>query len=262
MPQCLIRFIRFWLMPSRQELTAYKALIHKLWYCLCKLIFQSNKVICYLLNTQSLLTVCVCVWSFKCFLRMLLYSSVCVCVCVCVRMCSPCAHRCTGSCRQGRRADGWGLRGGGSAAEPAGCRLGRSRGQRSGSKSHRRKQTGRGWSQSRRWCHFGPASSLQRRQESGIWQGFQPFKKVHKTQLSITTTQSWFFGSSYIHDNISQRKVFLHNAHLNSHLDHRFLFLVYSIPNHPLSRSLEMAYSTFLEQKSRSGGLAVLTCIR
>ena len=119
---------------------------------------------------------------------------------VCAFMCSPCARRCTGSCHQGRRADGWGLRGGGSAAEPAGCRLGRSRGQHSGSKSHRRKQTGRGWSQSRRWCHFGPASSLQRRQESGIWQGFQPFKKVHKTQLPITSTQTfWHLELPWLH---------------------------------------------------------------
>lgn len=75
--------------------------------------------------------------------------------------CSPCARPCTGSCHRGRRAGEWGLRGGGSAAVPAGCRPGRSKGQHSGSTSRRHKWTCRGWSRSRRWCHFGPASSLQ-----------------------------------------------------------------------------------------------------
>lgn len=105
------------------------------------------------------------------------------CYPVSVFRCSPYARRCTGSCRLGRRADGWGLHGGGSAAELAGCRLGRSKGRRSGSRSHRRKQTGRGWSQSRRWCRFGLASSLQRGQESVVWQELFWFflNKVHKT---------------------------------------------------------------------------------
>lgn len=75
--------------------------------------------------------------------------------------CSPCARLCTGSCRRARRAGGWGLRGGGSAAAPAGCRPGRSRGRRSASTSRRRRRTCRGWSRSRRWCQSGPASSLQ-----------------------------------------------------------------------------------------------------
>lgn len=79
---------------------------------------------------------------------------------------SPCARRCTGSCRQGRRAGGWGLRGGGWATGPAGCRLGRSKGRHSGSTSRRRTRTCRGWSRSRRWCHSGPASSLQPGRES------------------------------------------------------------------------------------------------
>lgn len=104
-------------------------------------------------------------------------------------MCSPCAPLCTGSCHQVRRADGWGLRDDGSAAEPAGCRLGRSRVQRSVSRSHRRKQTGRGWSQNRRWCHFGPVSSLQSRHKSE-WERFNSpgfsLKDVDDTQPTIT----------------------------------------------------------------------------
>lgn len=133
-------------------------------------ISQSNKA--NLFSTKSTAGVCEIISNDAALLTSGLDS---LCYRASVFMFSPCARRYTGSCHQGRRADGWGLRGDGSAAEPAGCHLGTSRGQHSGSKSHRRKQTGRGWSQSRRWCRFGPAFSLQRRQESGIWQGFQPF---------------------------------------------------------------------------------------
>lgn len=66
---------------------------------------------------------------------------------------------------------------------------------------------------------------------------FGLFKKVHKTPnhfyLKLT------FGSSY-HDYISERKIFLNNAHINSHFDHLFLFtfFFFCFPNHLLSRSL------------------------
>lgn len=81
---------------------------------------------------------------------------------VCVRR--PFGRRCTGSCRRGRRADGWGLRGGGWAAAPAGCRPDRSRDRRSGSTSRRRRPTDTGWRRSTRWCRSGLVSSLRKRE--------------------------------------------------------------------------------------------------
>lgn len=126
--------------------------------------------------------------------------------------CSPYARRCTGSCHLGRRADGWGLRGGGSAAELAGCHLGRSKGRRSGSRSHRRKQTGRGWSQSRRWCRFGLASSLQRGQESAVWQEFFFFFKQGSQNFQSLPLKTWLSGSLRTPNYITKGKIFLKMA--------------------------------------------------